>query len=199
MRRVRLNPPLLINLGAATLAVLVLAVSVPPLAAAIFAPGLNEDPTAQRLARLLLDHELDRATYEGRFTGRSLFYKPKPPPVTRVVEQPDPEPEPEAAEPAPPPVPISYNGPSILFVLGDEVWFHNGMKLKVGEEDGGVKVIASDPPWSVRLGYRGGEYDVQIFKRRFPGLEGSPQARRPTPGLVLVEKSGDDNPEGGSP
>ncbi len=194
MLRIRFGTPLLVNLGAAAVAAISVAASVPPLVAAIFAPGLDEDRTRERLTELLADHEQDRAMYEDRFDGRSLFVKPSPPPTTRIEAPRQQEPEPQMVEQSAPPVPSSYAGPSILFVLGDEVWFHNGMKLRVGQEDQGVKVIASSAPWSVRLGHGGGEYDVQLFQKTNPGMMDSPKAHRPTPGLVLVKKPPQEDP-----
>ncbi len=195
MRRIRLSTPLLVNLGAAAVAALVVVASVPALVGAIFAPGLAEDETQERITKLLAAHDQDRSTYVGRFDGRSLFVKPSPPPPVREMVRPQEPIERPAPEPVAPTVPVSYGGPSILFVLGDEVWFHNGMTLRVGEEDQGVKVIASNAPWSVRLGHGGGEYDVPLFQKAFPGLlDSPPRAQRATPGLVVVKSTEQEDP-----
>ncbi len=191
MQSLTFNKALIIALAAAAFAALVVAMQVPSLVGALLTPSLDRDATAANLGFVMVEHEVDRDTYKSRFNGRSLFFKPKPPPRPRpVVQLTETSTKPDIVETEPAPV-ISkdYGGPTILFVLGDEIWFKNGAKLLVGEEDNGLKVLSSDPPWSVRIGYGGGEYDVDLFKRTYPGLDDTPQARRAPPGLVIIEPS----------
>ena len=60
--------------------------------------------------------------------------------------------------------------------------------VRVGETGAnGVTIISSDPPWMLRLGHDGGEYDYELFRRTYPGLEATPRSPGPTPGLKPVE------------
>lgn len=198
MRRIPWNRPLVINGSALALAALIVLVGLPGLLAAVLTPSLDADRAAAGITDLLNQHAADKDAYQSRFVGRSLFHKPPaprpktPPPVARRQEEPAPI---EDLTPKPPPVPRSYDGPSILFVLGEEVWFQNGLRLRVGEEADGITVISSDAPWKVKLGYRGGEFDQEIFKRIEPGLESQPRAQQGTPGLVLVDSTDSDDPD----
>jgi hypothetical protein len=182
MRRIPLERSFLVSAAAILVASAVVAAQLPALARAVFSRGLQEDPVRARLAAHLKGHEEDHRTYTGRFIGRSLFNKPAPPrrsepvavkPVERV-EQPRP------VETGPPP---SYGGPAVMFVLGDEVWFRNNLTLSVGEEGQGVKVIATDPPWKVRLGHAGGEYDIELFRKIDLFKDSTPRAQTNFPGL----------------
>lgn len=196
MRWIPWNTSLIINLVAAGVTALVLLLQVPPLLGALLTPGLERQRPTARLTELLTGHEEDRVTYQSRFEGRSLFFKPpaptpRPKQITRR-DPPKPAREPDPVDTGPPPPPREYSGPSILFVLGEEVWFRNGLRLRVGEEGDGVRVISSDAPWTVRLGFRGGEYDVPLFDRAYPGLDNRPPQRQTrTPGLVRVEPETD--------
>ena len=197
MRRISVNTPLLLSVASGLLAAAVTAAHLPALLGALFTPRLEQDPTRDRLAEYLIDHEADLLTYENRFNGRSLFVRPKPPPrIVPIVEAP--KDEPQEIDPPPPPPPANYTGPRVLAVLGDEVWFQtkwrNGpwegesLRLRVGQEGEGVKVIATDPPWTVRLGHAGDEYDVPLLERTFPDRHLiPPHAMGTIPGLRVVE------------
>ncbi len=132
-----------------------------------------------------------------------MFFKPKPPPKPRATPPPKPAIV-QRDEPKPPPTPVepsaprTYQGPSIMFVLGDEVWFHGGLRVSVGDEKDGVKVLASDAPWSVTLGHMGGEYTLDLFNfsRETPGLSEKPaRSRKPVPGLKIVEADPEPEPD----
>ena len=45
-----------------------------------------------------------------------------------------------------------------------------------------------DAPWTVNVAYAGGEYELPVFKRLFPGIK-EPSATRhaSTPGLLVVD------------
>ncbi len=193
MKKITFNTPLMSSIAALSIAFIVLVAQLPALVAAVLTPSLEGDPTGERLVEYLERHHEDVAVYTARFNGRSLFFKPKappPPPKARVVDRTREEEPPPPLPPSGPPK--SYPGPSILFVLGDEVWFHTGLRLSVGEEQDGVKVISSDPPWTVRLGHSGGEYDIELFRRRHPGLDEDAPAsgsRKGYPGLKIVEET----------
>jgi hypothetical protein len=99
-------------------------------------------------------------TYTGRFEGRSLFFDPPPP-------RPEPRPivrdEPDDRAPAPP---AAYGGPRIVAMFADEVWFADGRRLRVGgEEDGSLRVVSVDSPWSADVEWRGAPFTVPFFPR----------------------------------
>jgi hypothetical protein len=192
VRRITINTPLAVSVIALALLAVVVVWQMPQVFGALMTPRPDDDPTKARMGEYLVAHAEDLESYRDRFDGRSLFFKPQPPVVTVSVPPPPRERPKEIGPPTPEPVARTYGGPSVNFVLGEEVWFHDGEKVRVGEEGAnGVTVIATDPPWSVRLGHRGGEYDIELFKRTFPGLEDEPEKPRPVPGLVKVEPEPD--------
>jgi hypothetical protein len=194
--RISINTPLVTSTVFIAVAAIAVLAQLPPLLEALVTPRPGADPTQARLNEYLAGHDEDRATYRGRFDGRSLFIKPQPPPSVKVALPPPPDVG-DDEPPPPPPPPRNYEGPTVMFVLGDEVWFHDGVRVRVGEEGtNGVSVISSDPPWTVRLGHRGGEHDLELFDRSQPGLENEaekPKTQTRMPGLVPVE-SDDDGP-----
>ena len=198
MPRISINTPLVTSTLFIAVAAITVLAQLPSLLEALVTPRPGTDPTQARLDKYLTGHDEDLATYRGRFDGRSLFVKPQPPPRTRVAPPPPPPDNDRDDPPPPPPPPRSYEGPTILFVLGDEVWFHDDVKVRVGEEGpNGVSVISSDPPWTVRLGHRGAEHDIVLFERSQPGLAEKPQTQPPMPGLVRVEPDDDETKEPG--
>jgi hypothetical protein len=146
-----------------------------PVAAALLRPGLDDREVAEEFDRLIGEHEQAQTSYVARFDGRSVFFKPPPlrdPTPPRVVRQ-DPTPPPPPPPPVdtgPEPPPENYTGPSIRGFWGDEVWFHGDLRVKVGEEKDGVKVLEVNPPWSARIAYARGEYDVPLFERAMEQL-----------------------------
>lgn len=74
------------------------------------------------------------------------------------------------AEPPEPIVPKNYGGPSIVGVAGGAVYFNESggttKRIPLGETIDGVKVIKIDAPWSVTLGWSGGEYVVAMLDRQ---------------------------------
>ncbi len=166
MTRLPINIPLVASIVAIAFVSLVMATQLVELAGAVLTPRPREDPIRARIDAYLTEHADGMNMYRGRFDGRSLFFKPKRPPKPRtepvIVER--------NAAPKPPPAPkarpTSYTGPSVSFVVGNEVWFHDGAHASVGEAVNGVTIIASDPPWTVTLGYGGGEYPVKLFEKK---------------------------------
>ncbi|MCZ6852117.1 MAG: hypothetical protein O7F17_10800 [Planctomycetota bacterium] len=187
VHRLGLNTTLLVNIAAIAVATVVFAANMPMLLGAALSPRLGDEKTVSLLSQYLAVHDTDLVQYQQRFNGRSVFFKPipprpklRPPPAPVEIVKAPPEP------PPPPPIPEEYTGPSIVFVLGNEVWFTDGLTLSVGEEDQGVKVLSCDPPWTVRLAHAGGEYDVVLLERSFPGFETASREPQPTPGIVRV-------------
>lgn len=99
-------------------------------------------------------------TYAARFNGRYLFFDPPPP---------RPEPRPivrEEPDNRPPPPPATYGGPRIVAIFADEVWFADRRRLRVGgEEEGSLRVISLDSPWSVEVEWRGVNFTVPFIAR----------------------------------
>lgn len=126
--------------------------------------GSGSDP-AQGLTDALKRHgELAQVSTK-RFDGRSAFFTPpapvrRPPKPTKPPEPPKPPPP-----PPPPPIPREYGGPKPVGAIGGLIYFADSTQIRVGEERGGVKVISSAAPWSVRLAHGGGEYDVPFWTR----------------------------------
>ncbi len=189
MHRLPVNTTLLVNIAAIAVATVVFAANLPTLLGAVLSPRLGDDKTVSLMSQYLAVHDTDLAQYRQRFNGRSVFFKPIPP--RNALTPPHPVEIVEAPEgpPPPPPIPEQYTGPSIVFVLGNEVRFTDGLTLSVGEEDQGVKVLSCDPPWTVRLGHAGGEYDVVLLERSFPGFETTSREPQPTPGIVRVPEA----------
>lgn len=98
--------------------------------------------------------------HTARFDGRYLFFGPPPP---------RPEPRPivrEEPDDRPPPPPATYGGPRIVAMFADEVWFADGRRLRAGgDEDGSLRVISLDSPWSAEIEWRGVPFTVDFFTR----------------------------------
>ena len=137
-----------------------------------------EAKQADVVAKLLASNQT-MDTAEERFNGRSIFYVPRepvrdrpPPPPPRVPDRtPPPEPEPRR-DPPPPPPPSEYGGPEIQSILGNNVFFANGKRVSVGETVESVKVLRISGPFTVRLGWREAEFDVQLFTQDMPAFFG---------------------------
>lgn len=183
MRPITFNRPLALSVASIALAAVICIWQLPALVVAAFPPDLDMDPTARRIAEYLQSHEEDMATYQARIDGRSAFFRPKPKraPV-RIVERPE---EDEPPPPPPPPPPKVYTGPSVAFVVGEEVYFAGGLHLRVGEEAQGVTVVGTDPPWTVTLHQHGKDHEIEIFRRTTPFGSSSGSSRLP-PGMTIV-------------
>lgn len=151
-------------LALAVAAAAALAVTVGPLVRALLipAPGDAGEEAQERRQRL----ESYRRSMEDRVAqaiGRSMFWVPPAPDAAEEAgEEPEAEPEPAG----PPPRPSRYGGPEVIAVINGAVWFENDDVVRVGESAGGVGVVSVDgSPWTVRLTWRGVEFDVEIFER----------------------------------
>ncbi len=192
-RRWTPNQLVIANVATLLVALVILAVQLPAVLEAAFGPGLGTDEPREVVTQLIKVHDEEMERYQTRFNGRSLFFLPPrqrtpsrdPGPVVKV-----PPVTPPVTPPEPPPSPV-YTGPSVIGILGDEVWFRapragkGGLRIRVGEEPReGITVLATNPPWSVKLGYQRGEYDIDVWKTDFPSIERSAPPRQPIPGLV---------------
>lgn len=117
-----------------------------------------------------------------KFNGRSAFFKPIPIPRARpepkdpVVHTPPPPPPPVPT--GPPPAPATYLGPPMIALIGDEAWFRgsgSGMdsviRIKVGEEKEGIKLVSTEEPTRAIVEYRRGEYELDLFSYEEPFFE----------------------------
>lgn len=150
----------------------------------IFTFGSASDPS-EGLSDSLKRHEQLAAVDAKRFNGRSAFFAPaapvrKVPKPVKPVEPPKPPPP-----PPPPSAPREYAGPKPIGAVGSLVFFADNSQIRVGEEKGGVKVLSSEAPWSVKLAHSGGEYDVPLWTKGkeefFNGDWGS--LKTPVPGI----------------
>jgi hypothetical protein len=115
--------------------------------------------------------------------GRSLFVKPPRPRRERLPVMPVAVEE-ESEEEAP----TSYGGPKIIAMVGEQVWFDDDTRLRVGEVSGSLEVVAVRAPWTARLRWRGEEFTERLFDRDKSAI----------PLLPFEEEASDDSPQGAS-
>jgi hypothetical protein len=207
-RRLNISAPLLVSLAGVALIGLVVMSHGPALLRAALGPSSGLTDPQATLTALVEEHDRDFETYVSRFNGRSFFFKPSPWPQPRpapaIVSRPAPPPAEAAPAPAPaptgpPPPPATYSGPKVLFAVGESVEFQSdrtavkSFQVAVGEEKEGIRVIAVNLPWSVKLGYRGGEYDVEILAPSDLFKDVAPPPPSATPGLVEATAAGTDD------
>jgi hypothetical protein len=162
----------------------------------VFTFGSGSDP-ASSLADALKRHDQLAEASVKRFNGRSAFFMPSPP-VRKAPKPSKPaEPPPPPPPPPPPAAPREYAGPKPIGAIGNLIFFADQSQIRVGEERGGVKVLASSAPWSVRLAHGGGEYDVELWtrgKESFFNNSDWRNSRSSTPGVEPVPTKSDTKP-----
>lgn len=161
-------------IGVSALAVAVLIPSLWDLGKAIIGPR----PTLPAVAEA---EGVPRAplfeVYVNQISGRSLFYNPK------QVAEANPPPPPPTSEDTTPPKPTSYGGPAIAAMIFDEVWFADGKRLKLGEEEkDDMKVVAMNPPWSATIAWKGVEFPVKLFEKNNVVFKEAPSSVNPASG-----------------
>lgn len=168
--RVGMNGPLALSLIVLAITCIFVLSSAAALFTSAFGRGIGDaDPDAE-LGRLVAKHEEAMKTWQARFDGRSVFFKPPAPPPPPRKDLPIEKPPEVVVDPTPVIDPV-YRGPSIAFAVGESVYFspmtanERFLKVRVGEEKSGLKVISCNLPWSVKVGYKGGEYDVPLFNK----------------------------------
>jgi hypothetical protein len=105
-------------------------------------------------------YEQAQERYAAMIDGRSLFVKPPRPrrertPIFTTPRNEEPEDD----------RPTSYGGPTIIAMVGDQVWFDDDTRLRTGEESGSLEVVSVRAPWSARLRWRGEEFTETLFDR----------------------------------
>ena len=169
---VSLNGSLAVSLVAVLLVCIAVAVGAYAVLASAMTGSIHEGLPKVVIDDLVAKHDKKTDEYLTRFNERYVFFKPPPKPVVRppVVENTPPPPPPVVD--TTPKAPATYQGPSIAWVIGEDVYFNlvpatateKYMRLRVGEEHNGLKILNTENmPRSVRVAHMGGEYDVKVF------------------------------------
>lgn len=119
-----------------------------------------------------------------QFGGRSLFFRPAPPPAPPppIADRPPP------VEDRPPPPPTRYAGPAIIAMINESVWFADGRRLSVGAEaERGLRVVHVEPPWRATVEWSGQEFTVNFFDQDKVVL---PTPAPETPATAATENEG---------
>jgi len=167
--RLSLNGALASSLLTVALAGGVFATGMGRVMSCVFAGNIRAGGADQVLGRLVVAHDLALEQSKHQFNGRSPFF---PPPAKPIVGHKEIRPTLTATTSAPVGPPEHYTGPSVAWVIGDEVYFNmtvptrsrKYLRLRVGEEGDGVRVLSIDSlPRTVHVAHAGGEYDVKVF------------------------------------
>lgn len=169
----RVGTSVLVSAVAVGVSAVVVAVSLGSVASTLTLPSIDEsesDPVSALATKSAEEIERSRK----RFDNRSMYTLPAAPPRrTPVVKREDPKPPP-IVDPGPPPVPKTYAGPQPTSVVGEFVVFgslpEEDKRIKVGQTKAGVKVVAIDAPYFVKLAYQGGEFDVALLPKSDPAV-----------------------------
>ncbi len=166
------NGSLAVSLVAVSLVCIVVIVGTFAVLASALTGSIHDGLPKEVIDDLVAKHDVKTDEYATRFNERYIFYKPppKPAPPRPVVDTPPPPPPPVVD--TTPKAPATYQGPSIAWVIGDDVYFNlvpattteKYMRLRVGEERNGLKVLNTENlPRTVHVAHMGGEYDVKVF------------------------------------
>jgi hypothetical protein len=169
---------------------------------AALAPVLHiasDDPIDPQTQQYIEKHASVALVDIERFNGRSAFFKPfrtvraapDPTPTPTPSTAPDPTPP---ANSGPPPPPAIYSGPKLIAIIGDEAWFRGSgtgfdsvIRIRVGEEKNGITVLSTGEPSSVTVGYRSGEYPLDLFTYEEPFFAAEAAVAPPPEFLEEVE------------
>ncbi len=194
---ISLNSTLVVALVAIALAGIVVLSGVTSVFSSAFAGSIHEGQPKEVIDNLVATHDAKIKEYQGRFKSRYVFFKPPPPPPPPSREPKRVEPV-ETKPPEPSGPPEVYPGPSVAWVIGDDVYFNLNpptqtekyMRIKVGQERNGTTVINIEKmPRTVRVGHSGGEYDVKVFGESTSPTTLFPTTPLPsilTPGIIPV-------------
>lgn len=106
------------------------------------------------------------ARHRAQLDGRSPFFVPGAPPPPPPPPPPASPPAPPPPPPAPPPPPSSYGGPKVVAFVNGQVLFEDKTSLAVGEgEADELRVLEASAPWSIRVMWKGIEFDVPLMDR----------------------------------
>lgn len=169
---ISLNGSLAASLVAIALVCIAIAFGAYAVVSSAMTGSIHEGLPKEVIDDLVAKHDVRTDEYMTRFNERYIFYKPPPKPAAPrpVVDAPPPPPPPPID--TTPKAPATYQGPSIAWVIGEDVYFNlvpatateKYMRMRVGEERNGLKVLNTEKlPRSVRVSHMGGEYDVKVF------------------------------------
>jgi hypothetical protein len=163
---IRWSGTLVTSLVAVAIAVGAVAVEIPSLTSALSTPSWEDDGT-DAFATVDVAHQRQAEVNARRFSGRSPFVVPARPKTRPAPRPPRPETRPSEPVRETPKVetgpPATYTGPKVVGVAAELVFFDNGSEVLVGTESDGVAVLAILGPRKVRLGHKGGEYEVDFL------------------------------------
>jgi len=161
----------------AILAFVVYAVST--IGSPIFQQSAADTTTSKNTDSLVEKYNSYVAVDIARFNGRSAFFKPiriapptKPAPPVVVKEE-----EEEEVIYVPPvqTAPPTYMGPPLIAIIGEEAWFRGSgsgakavIRLLVGEEQDGLKLVGTTLPSMVTIEHRTGIYEIDLFSAEEP-------------------------------
>ena len=197
----RWSGPLVTSVLAIGIAGVVLATGIPTLIGAISSPSWdgNDDDI---FASLEQAHDRQAEASSRRFLGRSPFVVPGRPQTRPAAPKPRPErpkpeprPEPPKVDPGPP---STYTGPAPTGVAGPLVFFGSNDQIPLGQEKNGVKVLALIGPTAVRLGHKGGTYEVNFLDDDFSTIF-KPFSDSIDPGVLGKAPEGAGEPEPSEP
>lgn len=199
LRDVRWSGTLVTSLLAVLIALGAVASELPTLLGAFSTPSWSDDGE-DAFAAIDAAHHRQAEVSVRRFSGRSPFElparpstRPAPRPPRTELRPTEPVREPPKVETGPP---ATYTGPKPTGVAAELVFFEGDLQVLLGDEQSGVTVLGILGPRKVRLGHKGGEYEVDFFDADGASLfkpfrAGNPQVLgdRPTP--RGVETGGD--------
>ncbi len=177
----RVSAPLVASAAAIGLAAIVVGGGLTQAVRAVFASGVAEDKV-DPFADLGSESETLFETSRKRFDGRSMYALPTPP-VRRPPPPPPRPPEPPKPPPGPPPAPASYTGPAPTAIVGDFVYF-GALRVRLGEERDGIKVVSIDAPYSIKVEHMRGTYTVPFWSRIDARLLRGATAAAGVPGIT---------------
>lgn len=97
-----------------------------------------------------------------QLNGRTLMRTPAPPSSATAEARVDDGP------PTPPPPPTKYEGPTIIGMVNNTVWFSDGTRR--GSDDQAkddLKVVRTNPPWDATVSWKGVEFKVELFPKNY--------------------------------
>ena len=120
-----------------------------------------EQAEAFDVERQRAQHGEEMTAWVSVVQGRSPFFIPPAP----IIEEPPPPPDPKGDEDEKPTAPTRYAGPDIIGAMNGQIWLDNDTTVALGEEGSVVTLLSlENVPWSVRVEWRGAEFDVDLFE-----------------------------------
>ena len=158
----RWSIPLVVSLVALAICGWVVAAQLFPIAVTLMT-SQNESETNSAMNKVIEKHDSLVKVSVDRFTGRSLFTMPSPPPRPAPPPAAPVAPPPPPPPPPPPSAPSEYTGTKPTGMLGRMIFFGSDLTIQVGEEKNGIQILAVEPPTNVRIGHMGGIYSVAVW------------------------------------